>query len=110
MSDDTERDQGVDFAGINPVLEDVTYPITSAELVADHGDRELERTNAEPISVRELLDHMGEQTFESAEEVRQQLLNQMPESSVGRQNYTDRGGAQPEETEEVADMGEDETV
>jgi hypothetical protein len=89
---DRDRDQGVDFTDINPLLEELSYPITAEELVEEHGDRTFERTNADPVTVRELFEPMGEDTFEDAEEVRQMALNQMPRDSVGREDYTDRGG------------------
>ncbi|MBX0303353.1 hypothetical protein [Haloarcula salinisoli] len=96
--DDPEHVEGVDFTGINPVLEDISYPITTAELVDQHGDREVERTNAEPVSVEELLGYIDD-TFDSDESVRQMILAQMPRDSEGRTNYSDRGGATPVETE-----------
>ncbi len=104
--DDTDRVQGVDFTDTMPVLEDVSYPITIDELVEQHGDHSIERTNAEPITIQELFDSMGDDTFESPDEVRQMMLNLMPEESVGREGYSDRGGSQPDET----DADEDESV
>lgn len=91
MGDDTDREEGVDFTDLNPVLEDLSYPVTKEAFVADHGDHTIERTNAEPITVRELLGEMGEDTYESPEEVRQSILNVMPRDSVGRARYSDRG-------------------
>ena len=91
MGDDTDREEGVDFTDINPVLEEISYPITTAELIEQYGDREFGRTNADPITVEELFGPMGEDTFDSAEELRQMALNQMPRDSVGRARYSDRG-------------------
>lgn len=108
--DDTDREQGVDFASIDPVLEDLSYPITVDELVDEHGDRTIERTNADPISIGELFASTGEDTFESPQEIRQGLLTLMPADSVGRQDYSDRGGSHPEETEAAERIGEDESV
>ena len=101
--DDTDREEGVDFAEVNPVLEDLSYPITAEELVEQHGDRELGRTNADPISLRELFEYMGEDTFESPEEVRQMVMSQMPRESVGRRQYSDRGGTLPDEGDDGGD-------
>lgn len=97
MSEDADREEGVDFTDFNPVLEDISFPITKAELVDEHGEHTIERTNADPITIRELFEGMGEQTFESREEVRQSVLNLMPRESVGRAGYSDRGGSTPEE-------------
>lgn len=98
--DEHDREQGVDFGDINQTLEDISYPITVDELVDQYGDRSVERTNAEPITIRELFGSMGDDTFESAEEVRQSMLNLMPADSVGREEYSDRGGSLPETTED----------
>jgi len=97
--DDPERVEGVDFTGINPVLNDISYPITTAEFVEQYGGRELGRTNADPIAVAELFEEMGADTFDAAEEIREMALAQMPRNTGGRANYSDRGGATPTETE-----------
>jgi Ca2+-binding EF-hand superfamily protein len=94
---DTDREEGVDFTDLVPVLEELTYPVTKSEFVEEHGDRTIDRTNAEPISVRALYEDMGEETFESTEAVRQSILNYMPRDSVGRARYSDRGGPTPAE-------------
>lgn len=99
VPDDTQREEGVDFETLAPTLEEVSYPITSEELVERYGDTELGRTNAEPITLRELFEGMGEDTFESADGVRQMVMTMMPRESVGPSNYSDRGGATPTETE-----------
>lgn len=98
--DPPDRVEGVDFTTINAVLEELPYPITAAEFVDRHGGRAIERTSAEPITVRELYDGMGEDTFESADELRQSILNFMPRESVGRPRYSDRGGRTPQELAE----------
>lgn len=103
VPDDDRRAEGVDFEALAPVLEEVSYPIGSEELVERYGDRELGRTNADPITLRELFDGMGENTFESAEGVRTMCLSMMPRESVGPSNYSDRGGATPTETEAAED-------
>ena len=97
--DDPAHVGGVDFTAINPLLDDLSYPITAEEFVDRHGDRMLGRTNADPIAVEDVFEYMGEDTFESKGDVRQMLLSQMPRNSEGRPNYSDRGGATPVETE-----------
>ena len=103
--DDPDHVEGVDFTSINPVLEDISYPITTDELVDRHGDRELERTNADPVTVEELFGEIDD-TFDSDEAVRQMVLAQMPRGSEGRTNYSDRGGSLPVETETAEDATE----
>jgi hypothetical protein len=107
--DDPAHVEGVDFTSINPVLDDIEYPITTAELVDQHGDREVERTNADPITVAELFDYIDD-TFDSEKAVRQMALSQMPRDSEGRTNYSDRGGATPVETEAAREASEQTTA
>lgn len=106
-SDDPETVEGVDFTNVNETISEIEYPISAGELVDRYGDRELERTNADPISIEELFDHMGDNTFESEEGLRTMLIGQMPRDTTGRENYSDRGGSLPEQTdaaEEAADQ------
>lgn len=104
-----EHVEGVDFTEINPVLESLSYPTTANEIVDEHGDVEMERTNTDAITVAELFGQMGDNTFDSEEAVRQMLLSQMPNDSEGRQNYSDRGGSQPVETEAAEEAAEQTT-
>jgi len=107
--DDPDHVEGVDFTSINPVLDDISYPITTEELVDQHGGRELQRTNADPVTVEELFGYIDD-TFDSGESVRQMLLSQMPRNSEGRPNYSDRGGATPVETEAAEAAAEQTTA
>ena len=95
-----DRIEGVDFTDIGPILAEIAYPITTEELVAEYGDRVIGRTNADPISIRELFEPMGEDTSTSADGLRQSIMTLMPKDSVGRQRYSDRGLAIDEEDEE----------
>lgn len=103
VPDDERRSEGVDFEALEPALEEVSYPISSEELVEQYGDVELGRTNAEPITLQELFEGMGENTFESAKGVHTMVMSMMPEESVGPSNYSDRGGSTPTETEAAED-------
>ncbi|MHB9287486.1 hypothetical protein ACKVMT_10680 [Halobacteriales archaeon Cl-PHB] len=94
---DANRVEGVDFSAIDPVLEDVSYPIAKSAFAEQYGDRTVERTSADPIAVAELFSGTGDDTFESPEEVRQTVLNLMPADSVGRPHYSDRGGKIPDD-------------
>lgn len=105
--DDPEWVQGVDFRSVNPLLQDLDYPVTADEIVTQHGDHEIDRTNADPITIEELFDYMGDETFESEDGLRQQLLAQMPSGSTGRENYSDRGGSTPVQTEEAEEAAEE---
>lgn len=89
--DETEHAEGVDFSELTPILEDLSYPITAAELVEAHGDVEIDRTNADSITLRTLFEPMGDDTIESETGARSSILSLMPKDSVGRQRYSDRG-------------------
>lgn len=92
MSDEeTEYVEGVDFSDVTPILEGLSYPITADELIEEHGDVEIDRTNADPISLRALFDPMGDDTIKSADGARESILSLMPKDSEGRQRYSDRG-------------------
>ncbi|MFC7138703.1 hypothetical protein ACFQMA_02490 [Halosimplex aquaticum] len=91
--DENDHEMGVEFGSIESVFDEVSYPVSAGELVERYGDREIERTSADPISIRDLFEGTGDQTFESDEELRQGMLNMMPAESVGRQRYSDRGGS-----------------
>ncbi|WP_459191870.1 DUF5789 family protein [Halosimplex sp. J119] len=103
---DTDHEMGVNFESIEPVFEDLSYPITAGELADRYGDREIERTSADPISIGDLFAGTDDQQFESAEELRQGMLNMMPAESVGRQRYSDRGGSEQQNIEEDSDRSE----
>jgi len=94
---DADREEGVEFGDVDPVLQDLSYPISKAEFVEQQGDLAVERTNSSPIAVRDLFEGTGDDTFESPDELRQSMLNLMPHETVGRQRYSDRGGKTPDD-------------
>jgi hypothetical protein len=104
-ANDPDRELGVDFGSID--LEEFDYPIDTHGLVERYGDRSIERTNAEPITIRELFGGMEDEEIGSADELRQTMLNLMPEDSVGRKAYSDRGGSTPEDTTESGEEDEE---
>lgn len=106
----SDRVVGVDFTETKPLLEEVSYPLTASKFVEQYGAHGIKRTNAEPITIRELFEPMGDDTFESPTEIRQTILTLMPKESVGRQRYSDRGGSTPEETGVPEEMQSDESV
>lgn len=106
MPQDTDRMEGVEVSDLEPVYEDVSFPVTADEIVERHGDRELDRTNADPISLRELFEPMGETEFHSKDDLETMVLGQMPQDSEGRTNYSDRGGSHPVETDDAEAAGD----
>lgn len=106
MAQDTERMEGVEVSDLEPVYEGVTFPVTANEIVEEYGDIELDRTNAESITIRELFEPMGDTEFHSEDDLETMIMGQMPQDSEGRTNYSDRGGSHPVETDEAANAGE----
>ena len=98
MTDDTtharestdDREQGIDFGDADDAIDAASYPLSLDELLAEHGDAELEMGD-ETTTLREVLEPLGDDEYESAEEARQAVFNMVDREAVGRQRYTDRG-------------------
>lgn len=90
-TDDESREQGVEFGSLADELENEEYPIEKSELLETYGDREIELQDGEQ-TLQEVLDPLGETTFESAEDVVQSVIGMVSDDAIGRKNYSDRGG------------------
>lgn len=92
MSDsDENREQGVEFGSLADDLKAESYPMKKTELLETYGDRELELQNGGE-TLREVLEPMGETTYESAEDVMQAIIGMVDDQAIGRKHYSDRGG------------------
>lgn len=100
-----DREGGIDFGEADDALAAASYPLTLDELLADHGDAELTMGD-EITTLREVLEPLGEEEYESAEEVRQAVFNMVDREAVGRQRYTDRGEASGGEHEDGSTTNE----
>lgn len=87
-SDDSEA-LGVEFGNLDDELEEIDYPIDSEELLDEHGSETLTFEEGS-ATVQELLEPMGEQSFETKDEVQQTLLTMVDDDAIGRKNYSDR--------------------
>lgn len=80
MSDDRpsveERAQGGELDDFDEILEGQDYPVTLDELVAAYGDYEVESSGGTQ-SIEEVLNSVDEKTYDSAGEVRNDVLNQL---------------------------------
>lgn len=88
---DSHREVGVEFGELAARLDAHEYPATARELNEAYGEYELRYAGgSETFSATfgSLAD-----TFESAAEVRQSVLNGVGQTAVGRKAYTDRGGS-----------------
>lgn len=98
---DDDRELGLDFGDVEDDLENEDYPVSADELLERYGDREI-GTSGGSESFREVLVTGGDEEFESADEVKQTILNRVGQEAVGRKGYTDRGSgsAEGEESDE----------
>jgi hypothetical protein len=92
-TDQTEdsREQGVEFGSLAEELEAETYPIEKEELLDRYGDRELVLED-DTTTLEEVLEPLGQDEFESADDVRQSVLTMVSDEAIGRKDYSDRGG------------------
>ncbi|USZ69539.1 hypothetical protein NGM10_07345 [Halorussus salilacus] len=100
-SGDDSRELGIEFGDLEDDLEGEDYPVSADELLDRYGDREVGMSDGTQ-SFREVLVTGGDEEFESADEVKQTVLNRVGGEAVGRQGYSDRGtgSAEGEESDE----------
>jgi hypothetical protein len=101
MSDTDDREMGVELGDLDDDLESHEYPASTNELIEAYGDRELGLSRGTE-TVREALEPAGDETYESAQEVRQMIYNMVGSEAVGREDYSDRGSA-PDNVEGESD-------
>lgn len=111
-TDDSTREQGIEFGRLEQALEEHDYPTTRDELIAEYGDYELD-TGGGVETFGAVLKRFGDETgddqsqhFESADGVRQAVFNLIGSDAVGRQKYSDRGGMLKDGDEDEASSDE----
>ena len=95
MSDtDETRQQGIEFGAFEETMESLDYPVEHSDLVADHGDAELELPNGD-ATLEEVLGALqdDEQTYQDKEELETMIMNMVGDDAIGRENYSDRDSA-----------------
>lgn len=97
MSDN--RDRGLEFGDFGDDLEDESYPLSKAELLEKYGDRRIEHANGSD-AIREIVSNESDEVYESADDVREALLNMVGSEAVGRERYSDRGAGTAERENE----------
>lgn len=101
--DDRSRESGVELGALSEKLDGHSYPTSTDELLAEYGDHEIELPNGSE-TFAQVLEPMADESFDSADAVRQAIFNMVGAEAVGRKGYSDRGGASEEMTEdELAD-------
>jgi len=99
-SGDDSREMGLELGDLKDDLRDADYPMDAEELMDRFGDHEIGLPDGEE-SFEEVMVTGGDETFESADEVEQAILNRVSADAVGREGYSDRGaGNTGENTDE----------
>ena len=83
------RDVGIEFGDLQGDLEAESYPLAADELLHRYGDRRLEHAGG-GVTLRELLGAGAVDSYESADDVHQAVLNMVGREAEGRLGYTDR--------------------
>ncbi|USZ66778.1 hypothetical protein NGM10_08525 [Halorussus salilacus] len=75
------------------------YPATSEELATEYGDQQLDLAN-ETESLGSVFDRLVDERFESADEAREAVYNELTGEAAGPEEYNDQRdlGALDEET------------
>lgn len=111
QSDSDSRKMGVDFGRLDEALATEEYPIDRETLLEEYGEYDLE-TESGSQSLQSILGGQEQETdsheYESADAVQQAVLNMVGSGAVGRDEYSDRGGSAPDDSEESD--GEDEVT
>lgn len=75
-------DLGADF------FDEYKYPATSEELATEYGDEEIDLAN-ETETVGDVFDRLVDERFESADEVREAVYNEMTGEASGPEEYNE---------------------
>ncbi|MFT4921987.1 MAG: hypothetical protein ACI8XM_001195 [Haloarculaceae archaeon] len=73
-------------------FENHTFPSTTAEVVEEHGDVEMELPNGE-VTLGNVLETVPDEDFETEEDARLAAYGALGEEAIGRKGYSDRDPA-----------------
>lgn len=77
------------FNGTGEMIDALEFPITTDEIIADHGDHELKLQRGTE-QVGEILERLGTEEFDSPEDVRLSVRSAVGHKAIGRRFYSDR--------------------
>jgi len=77
------------FNGTGEMIDALEFPITTDEIIANHGDHELELQRGTE-QVGEILERLGTEEFEGPEDVRLSVRSAVGHKAIGRRFYSDR--------------------
>ena len=75
--------------GTNDLIENATYPMTSADFIAAHGTQTIELQSGEE-TLGEVLSRLGAETYESPADVYDSVFSAVGHEAIGRRFYSDR--------------------
>lgn len=82
------------YTSTDQLFDDQTYPATTNELIENYGEEQLELANGSE-TIEDVLEVMGQETFESAEEARYAVYTGLSSAAIGRVGYSDRDPTPP---------------
>jgi hypothetical protein len=77
------------FNGTGEMIDALEFPITTDEIIAEHGDHELELQRGTE-QVGEVLDRLATEQFDTPEDVRLSVRSAVGHKAIGRRFYSDR--------------------
>jgi len=84
------------FNGTGEMIDALEFPITTDEIIANHGDHELELQRGTE-RVGEVLERLGTEEFDGPEDVRLSVRSAVGHKAIGRRFYSDRDQYSPGE-------------
>lgn len=82
--------------GFRDTIDGHSYPATTEEVIAEHGNLRLELPNGDE-RLADVLNRLSSETFENAEELRLSTYSAVSSKAIGRENYSDRDPVCPGE-------------
>lgn len=76
------------MADVGEKLDAHSYPATTTELIEAYGEMEFDTDECE--SFGEVMERLGEETFENSESARLAALSAVGDGAIGRKGYSDR--------------------
>lgn len=97
-----ERTESVEdmLGDAGKMLGEHKYPATSEELAAEYGDQQLDLAN-ETETLGSVFDRLVDERFESAEEAREAVYNEVSGEAAGMEEYNDERALDELEDREV---------
>jgi hypothetical protein len=71
------------------LVDDLSYPVTTTELLAAHGDHVIRLADGTE-RMTDVLSRLGEETYEAPSDLRDAILTGVGHEAIGRRYYSDR--------------------